>query len=66
MPSHERHIVQPATGKFVESRKIAVAVAPRPIDAEVLTTALMAADGQQDTASWLKHFDIIEYKMYNC
>lgn len=43
MPSHPRHIVNPRTGLFVEEQKMVSVVAKNPVDAEVLTTALMVA-----------------------
>ena len=43
MPGYTGHIVHPATGRAVEGRKVVTAVADDPLDAEVLTTALMAA-----------------------
>ncbi|MDR1406683.1 MAG: FAD:protein FMN transferase [Tannerella sp.] len=64
MPGRPAHIVRPATGRCVEGRRIVAVAAPHPVDAEVLTTALMAAgDG---VAAWSGRFEIYECKVYDC
>ncbi|MDR2119254.1 MAG: FAD:protein FMN transferase [Tannerella sp.] len=64
MPARPAHIVRPATGEYITAQKMAVAVSPRPVDAEALTTALMAAgDGEAD--KWLHRFDVTEYRLYD-
>ncbi|MDR1330475.1 MAG: FAD:protein FMN transferase [Tannerella sp.] len=63
-PARPDHIICPATGERVTAHKMVAIVAPHPVDAEVLTTALMADDGSAE--NWLGRFDIHEYKMYNC
>lgn len=47
MPGYSGHIVHPATGRAVEGRTMATAVADDPLDAEVLTTALVAASAAE-------------------
>ncbi|MDR2041207.1 MAG: FAD:protein FMN transferase [Tannerella sp.] len=62
-PTQPAHIVDPETGAYVTGRKITAAVAEDPVDAEALTTALMAATpGKVDNI--VKRFRIIEYKVY--
>jgi thiamine biosynthesis lipoprotein len=65
MPAHPEHIVRPETGEYVKARKIVSVVATSPVDAEVLTTALMVADAGE-AEQWFNRFEIKEYKMYDC
>jgi thiamine biosynthesis lipoprotein len=62
-PARGAHIVRPETGHYVTGRKCVAAVAADPVEAEVLTTALMAA-GREQAAGTVKRFDIKEYKIY--
>jgi thiamine biosynthesis lipoprotein len=62
-PAQPAHIVNPETGACVTGRKITAAVAKDPVDAEALTTALMAATPDQ-VENIVKRFRIIEYKIY--
>ena len=62
-PSRPEHIVQPATGDYVRGRKCVAAVADDPVDAEALTTALMAATGKQ-AADMIQKFNVKEYQIY--
>ncbi|MDR2058135.1 MAG: FAD:protein FMN transferase [Dysgonamonadaceae bacterium] len=64
-PIRTAHIVRPATKEYVTTRKMAVVVSVYPIEAEALTTALMAAE-ISEAEKWLNRFDIVEYKMYDC
>jgi thiamine biosynthesis lipoprotein len=68
MPSHPQHIVNPQTGRHVTARKITAVTAGDPVDAEVLTTALMvAADDGRATGEVISRFSSVEtYKIYNC
>ncbi|MDR3261391.1 MAG: FAD:protein FMN transferase [Tannerella sp.] len=63
MPSHPAHIVRPETGTYVTERKIIAVVADDPVDAEVLTTALMVAE-QEQVERIVNRFKIKEYKIY--
>ena len=65
MPSHPRHIINPFTGKYVEDRKMVAIVAPDPVDAEVLTTALMVVDDENLIHEITKNFDISEKHFYS-
>lgn len=62
-PVHARHIVNPLTQEYTTERKMVSVVAPNPVDAEVLTTALMVAPEEQ-TAEWIKQFNINEKHIY--
>lgn len=62
-PMHLQHIKNPFTGKYVEGRKMVSIVAPNPVDAEVLTTALMIAE-DKEVSELMKHFDINEKHIY--
>lgn len=42
-PSHTNHILNPYTGEYIENQKIISVKMAKPTDAEVLSTALMAA-----------------------
>jgi thiamine biosynthesis lipoprotein len=65
MPARPMHIVRPATGEYVTARKMVAVVSPRPVDAEALTTALMAAEAGE-AEQWLNRFEITEYRIYDC
>ena len=41
---HTEHIINPATGKYTSERKIVTVVSNNPVEAEVLSTALMVTD----------------------
>lgn len=62
-PAHPKHILNPLTGEYTEERKMVSVVAPDPIDAEVLTTALMVAPEERGE-ELIKHFDINEKHIY--
>lgn len=62
-PAHPRHILNPLTGEYTEERKMVSVVAPDPVDAEVLTTALMVAPEERGE-ELIKHFDINEKHIY--
>jgi thiamine biosynthesis lipoprotein len=64
-PAHPAHIICPDTGALIRDNKLIAVVARHPLDAEALSTALMAA-GENNVAAWLHPFDIKEYKIYNC
>ena len=49
-PLYSGHIVHPATGRAVEGRMVVTAEADDPLDAEVLSTALMAASPEERAA----------------
>ncbi|MDR1601311.1 MAG: FAD:protein FMN transferase [Tannerella sp.] len=65
MPARPAHIVRPATGEYVTARKMVAVVSACPVDAEVLTTALIAADASE-AEKWLNRFEIKEYRTYDC
>jgi thiamine biosynthesis lipoprotein len=65
MPVRPKHIIRPVTGEYVEEQMMVVVVATHPVDAEVLTTALMVS-GVKGATEWLNRFKIREYKIYNC
>ncbi|WP_102407354.1 FAD:protein FMN transferase [Parabacteroides bouchesdurhonensis] len=63
-PQHPEHIKNPLTGEYVSERKIVSIVSANPVDAEILTTALMVAPSEQ-IESILQSFDIQEKYIYN-
>jgi thiamine biosynthesis lipoprotein len=63
MPSHPAHIVHPGTGACVTGRKAVAVVADDPVNAEVLTTALMVA-GEDQVEYIVNRFNVKEYKIY--
>lgn len=44
-PGYSGHILDPRSGRPVEERRIVTVVCPDPLDAEILSTAAMVADG---------------------
>lgn len=64
MPSHTKHIFNPKTQTYADGRQLLVVKSKSPLEAEVLSTALMLAD---DAESELiaSHFDIEEWKRYS-
>ncbi|MDR2468902.1 MAG: FAD:protein FMN transferase [Tannerella sp.] len=62
-PSRPAHIIRPAAGACVTGRKMTVAVADDPVEAEALTTALMAA-GEEDVERIAVRFSVKEYGIY--
>ena len=62
-PSRPLHIIRPATGVYVTGRKMTVAVADDPVEAEALTTALMVAD-EEEAARIAARFNVKEYGIY--
>lgn len=49
-PEYSGHIIRPADGQPCEERRLVTVTAPDPLDAEVLSTALMLATPRQRTA----------------
>ncbi|MEN6324049.1 MAG: FAD:protein FMN transferase [Proteiniphilum sp.] len=63
-PNYSGHIVNPLSRKFNRERKLICVESDDPVDAEVLTTALIAADAFQKK-KLLTQFDIKKYLDYN-
>lgn len=63
-PDYSGHIVNPLNRKFNRERKLICVESDDPVDAEVLTTALIAADAFQKK-KLLAQFDIKKYLDYN-
>jgi thiamine biosynthesis lipoprotein len=63
MPTHMKHIVNPRTQQFIEDKKIVSVVAQNSFDAEVLSTALMIAN-REEQEKILSHFDHVSFKEY--
>lgn len=63
-PRYTAHIVHPFSGKPIEARKSVCVVAENPLDAEVLTTALMVAS-PDEKKQILKHFNVKKTSEYN-
>jgi thiamine biosynthesis lipoprotein len=64
-PTYDEHIINPFSGKYINEKKLMCIVAPNALDAEILTTALMAApDAEKEKI--LRNFAIerkIEYTL---
>jgi thiamine biosynthesis lipoprotein len=63
MPTHLKHIVNPRTHQFIEDEKIVSVVTQNSFDAEVLSTALMIAN-HEEQGKILSHFDHASFKEY--
>ena len=63
-PGYESHIIDPSTHKGIPGRKVTVALAPDPADAEVLSTVAMLATGEELETITLR-FDEADVKTYN-
>jgi thiamine biosynthesis lipoprotein len=63
MPTHLKHIVNPGTHQFIEDEKIVSVVTQNSFDAEVLSTALMIAN-HEEQEKILSHFDHASFKEY--
>jgi thiamine biosynthesis lipoprotein len=63
-PSYSNHIVRPDSGRRNNERKLVCVVAGNPVDAEVLSTALMVAT-DQERQEILQNFEIESFKIYN-
>lgn len=63
-PGYSGHIVSPVTGEAFCGRRMACVVSPDPLDAEVLSTVMMIADGKQGDII-RKEFPDAVIKVYN-
>ncbi len=63
-PSYTGHIVNPLSGEKIEDRVMLCVESEDPLDAEVLTTALIAADNHQ-TEKIVSQFDLKQTKKFN-
>lgn len=59
MPSHPQHIVNPMTHEYITEHKLVTIIASDAVDAEVLSTVLMATDTEQ--AERIKQRFTIDY-----
>lgn len=57
--SRKYHIINPKTGQYIESKKMVCVKSESPVEAEILSTALLVAR-EDEQASILKHFDNYE------
>jgi len=57
-PTRPQHIVNPLTREMAGGKALIAVVAPDPLDAEVLTTALVAANLDREKVDWLQNFKI--------
>ncbi len=64
-PLKPQHIVSPRAGRVAENPKMAVVVSDNPLDAEVLTTAWIASQEQQEP-QWMKKFDLKQKYILTC
>lgn len=62
-PNHPKHIMNPHTGEFIESRKVISVKMRNAVEAEILSTALMVAP-QHLINEILQHFAVEEYSQY--
>ncbi|MCF0176221.1 MAG: FAD:protein FMN transferase [Bacteroidales bacterium] len=62
-PAYTGHIVDPRTGKGNFERKMTTALCPDPLDAEILSTALMLAD-ESEAEIMEKNFPNAELRLY--
>lgn len=62
-PKHSKHIINPFTGEYFKSKKIAVIKTLNAIDAEVLSTTLLLADAEE-MKQIQANFKIIESSIY--
>ncbi len=58
-PSYSGHILNPMTGESVKDNMLCTVLCPDPLDAEVLSTALMVGEGE-----WKNNFKDAEFKRY--
>jgi thiamine biosynthesis lipoprotein len=63
-PLYTKHIIDPFSGEYNDKRKLVNVVSPHPIDAEVLSTALMVADTDKKK-SITDQFDKAKVNEYN-
>ena len=63
-PSYTGHIVRPDSGNATQARQLIYVTATDPLDAEVLTTALMIAD-QEEKKQLIRNFEIKEQFEFN-
>ncbi|PLB87043.1 FAD:protein FMN transferase [Dysgonamonadaceae bacterium] len=63
MPTHLKHIVNPRTHQFIEDKKIVSIIAQNSFEAEILSTALMIAN-HEEQKKILSHFDHALFKEY--
>jgi len=63
-PSYTGHIVRPDSGNATQARQLICVTASDPLDAEVLTTALMIAD-QEEKKQLIRNFEIKEQFEFN-
>ncbi|WP_455496764.1 FAD:protein FMN transferase [Coprobacter sp.] len=63
IPGHFRHIKNPHTGRYEESRKMVSVVARDPLIAEILSTTLMIAD-EKEAGNIISKLDINEKHIY--
>lgn len=63
-PNYTNHIVRPGSGQKNNERKLVCVVSGNPVDAEVLSTTLMVATGQEQEQI-LQNFEIESFKIYN-
>lgn len=62
-PGYTGHVINPKTGKAVEEKILTVVVCEDPLEAEVLSTTLMMADGQE-RSTLKKRFPDSEFGIY--
>lgn len=63
-PGYSGHIFSPLTGEACRERRMVCVVSPDPLDAEVLSTSLMMADGEQREMI-RKEFPDARFETYN-
>ena len=63
-PLYDGHIINPADGSACSGPRMVTVTAPDPLDAEVLSTAMMIASAEQEEAI-RKNFPLAEIKIYD-
>lgn len=64
-PAYNGHIISPFTGRAVTGNRLAAVIAPRAVDAEVLSTAWLVADADMRAAIMANFPTVIDEFVYN-
>ena len=64
IPGYEGHIVHPLTGVAAKGKKVATVICPDPLDAEVLSTALIIAS-EEDKQLLKRNFPNMQYYVFD-
>ena len=66
MPSHPRHILNPKTHQFIESKTLTWVTAQDPLVAEVLSTALMVEPNETYAQRMARKMDAPKFWQLEC